>query len=140
MSVDHLVTLWNRTLEGLEILYPDSRVTVAMSVVKRPNDVRILFDLKDLENSRDLGRRIDSLEYHFHATHWPGEEKARMWILAVWVLLMEHEALEFFYVNGKQFADPHTSDMCAKHRAELEKRHDMGYMINRLGLVGWDDN
>jgi hypothetical protein len=70
--------------------------------------------------------RLKTFEYYFYASHWPGIEKARLWVVAAWALLMEHEALE---LAG---ADPHNSDHCAAHRTALDRRHDMDYMLSRI--------
>ncbi len=97
---------------------------VVVVTINRPRDVKILFTLYNLQDSTSPDR-IKAFEYYFYANHWPGLEKARAWILAAWALLMEHEALE---MAG---ADPHHSEACAAHRADLDRRHNMDFMLSR---------
>lgn len=122
---------WETALADLRIVHPDPATSVTLSVVERPRSVRIMFSFTSLVNARAADRH-DLLEYYFQPDHWPGLEKARLWILAVWALFMEHEAMELTYLGDKQFVDPHTSDFADRHRIALDKRHNMPYMLGRL--------
>lgn len=124
MDVAALITNWESVL--LFLRHPDPDVHVSLTIVPRPRAVRILFTLHNLQDSTKPSR-IEAFEYYFYADYWPGLEKARLWIEAAWALLMEHEELEMVG------ADPHHSDGCATHRAALDKRHDMNYMLSRFG-------
>ena len=122
---------WESAIKDLVFHHPDPSTTITVTAVPRAHHLKILFTFGNLVDSQTLGR-LETLEYYFYANHWPGTEKARLWTLAVWALFMEHEALELTYLNGAQFADPHTSNWCAAHRKALERRHDMEYMISRI--------
>jgi hypothetical protein len=122
---------WNASIKGMTLRHPDPSVRVSLSVVNRGRHTKILFTLNGLTNSQ-TSERMFVFEYYFYVTDWPGLEKARLWILANWALLMEHEALELAQLDGAQMADPHTSDWCEAHRTALDRRHDMNYMLSRI--------
>jgi hypothetical protein len=120
-----LIASWESAVQGLALCHADPEVRVSLTVVPRPRAVRILFTLHNLQDSTKPSR-IEAFEYYFYADHFPGFEKAKVWVLSAWALLMEHEELE---MSG---ADPHHSDECAAHRALLDKRHDMEFMLTRI--------
>lgn len=138
MTVPELATLWRAALKDLQVRYPDPDVDILITVEERTKDVKVLFNMINLPDSRALEANgyFPSFEYYFYADHWPGVEKARLWVMSVWALFMEHEAMEMTYLNGKQLADPHTDDWCAGHRWTLDRRHNMEYMIGRLWKTG----
>ncbi len=119
---------WESVVSGMTFAHPDPDTYVRVRVVPRPRNIRILFTLHNLVDSV-RGQRIEAFEYYFYADHWPGAEKARLWILSAWELLMEHETLE---MSG---ADPHNSPGCVEHRAALDRRHDISFMISRMRTV-----
>jgi hypothetical protein len=129
-----LAEKWRHSLANVRLIHMNPRTNVDLVVVERPHSVRVLFKMTGLENSRDLGNEIEGLDYYFEASEWPGTQKCRLWTLAVWALLMEHEALEFAFYLDEHVADPHTSEFTSAHRAALDKRHDMNYMLDRLWI------
>jgi len=129
--MDELVANWESAIADLRFRHPDPSVSVRISVVQRPRNVRILFTLDGLPDST-LTVKHDGFEYYFYAGHFPGTDKARMWALSVWALFAEHEALELTLLNGEQLANPHMSEWCVGHRKTLDKRHDMDYMLARI--------
>lgn len=130
-EAEQFAATWCTALVGLRFEHPDPEVTVHLTVVPQKNDVKVLFVFENVKDSRAPERF--NLEYYFRANHWPGITLARMWIVAVWALFLEHEALELTYLLGRQFVDPHLKGQWnLAHCEALEKRHDMNFMISRL--------
>lgn len=130
---------WETALASLRIVHPDPSTNVTLHVYERERSVRVQFNFTSLVNARAPGRH-ELLEYYFTAEHFPGIPFARLWVIAVWALFMEHEAMELAYLGDEQLIDPHTSDYADKHRAALDNRHNMTKMLGRLWTEADEDS
>ena len=130
-DLDAIKDNWVAALADVRLKHPNPSVDVQLVFLKHGNAIRVLYSFTGLQDSRS-DTIFPTFEYYFYANHWPGDDKARLWVLAVWALFMEHEGLEHTLLNGEQLADPHTSDWCAGHRVVLDRRHDMTFMLERL--------
>ncbi len=106
---------WLKLVGNTSAVYPNPKVTVIPTayIAHDEDSLVITFKLRNLPDiSAQLGTTYREFEHTCKVGYWPGLDRARQYLAAVWSWFLFHEGLEGLQYKtgklaGKPLADPH---------------------------------
>lgn len=89
-----LQNLWRSVANSLVVRHPDPKTRVRVEVAYEWGTVFITFYMHNIADTCNPDRRIESFRHPCRAMGWPGRRAAELYILAAWMLYLQHEATE----------------------------------------------